>query len=90
MHPAWVRAVRDQCPELGVSFFFKQVGNNHTDWPGITSKGTDMTEWPFDLRIQEYPRSIGSLGLLSLQRFGSFYCWRAIIESFTNGENDDC
>jgi len=23
-------------------------------------------------------RSIGSLGLLSLQRFGSLYCWRAI------------
>ena len=55
MRPAWVRAVRDQCAELGVSFFFKQVGNNHTDWPGITSNGTDMTEWPLDLRIQEYP-----------------------------------
>jgi protein gp37 len=55
MRPAWVRAVRDQCAELGVSFFLEQVCNNHTDWPGITSKGTDLTEWPLDLRIQEYP-----------------------------------
>ena len=26
MHPAWVRAVRDQCGAVGVAFFFKQWG----------------------------------------------------------------
>lgn len=27
MHPAWVRALRDQCTDAGVPFFFKQYGS---------------------------------------------------------------
>jgi len=26
MHPDWVRAIRDQCQQAGVAFFFKQWG----------------------------------------------------------------
>lgn len=26
MHPAWARAIRDQCADAGVPFFFKQWG----------------------------------------------------------------
>jgi protein gp37 len=34
MHPDWARALRDQCTEVGVNFFFKQWGEyKPTPWP---------------------------------------------------------
>jgi protein gp37 len=56
MKPAWVRAVRDQCADLGIAFFMKQIGSNHDGWPtGIRGKGDDMDAWPKDLRIRQFP-----------------------------------
>ena len=52
MKPKWVRALRDECADLGIAFFLKQIGSNHPRWPAnIRGKGDDMGEWPKDLRI---------------------------------------
>jgi protein gp37 len=54
--PAWVRAVRDECADLGIAFFMKQIGDNHYGWPtNIRGKGQDMDEWPEDLRLRQFP-----------------------------------
>jgi hypothetical protein len=46
MKPAWIRAVRDECADLGIAFFMKQIGSNHDGWPmNIRSKGDDMDDW---------------------------------------------
>jgi protein gp37 len=56
MKPAWARAVRDECGDLGIAFFMKQIGSNHDGWPtGIRGKGDDMDEWPQDLRVRQFP-----------------------------------
>jgi protein gp37 len=53
----WVRAIQDECFDLGVKYFFKQAGSNV--WDGGRQlklrdrKGGDMAEWPEDLRIRE-------------------------------------
>jgi protein gp37 len=56
MKPAWARAVRDECADLDLAFFMKQVGSNHDGWPtNIRRKGDDMDEWPKDLRVRQFP-----------------------------------
>lgn len=50
------------CKEAGVSVFMKQAGSNPTNREGIPCphikhpKGADMSEWPEELRIREFPR----------------------------------
>jgi protein gp37 len=56
MHPQWVRQLRDQVHGAGLALFFKQVGSNRAQWPGVTGHGADPAQWPEDLRIQEFPR----------------------------------
>jgi protein gp37 len=56
MKRRWVREVRDECADLGIAFFMKQVGSNHHGWPAnISGKGHDMNEWPEDLRVRQFP-----------------------------------
>jgi protein gp37 len=56
MKPRWVRAVRDQCADLGIAFFMKQIGSNHRGWPtSIGGKGVEMDEWPKGLRVRRFP-----------------------------------
>jgi protein gp37 len=56
MKRRWVRDVRDECADLGIAFFMKQVGSNHHRWPmGIHGKGDDMSEWPKKFRIRQFP-----------------------------------
>ncbi len=55
MEAAWVRAVRDECADLGIAFFMKQIGSNHDGWPDIRGKGHDMDEWPEELRLRQFP-----------------------------------
>jgi protein gp37 len=53
----WVRAIQDECFDLGVKYFFKQAGSNV--WDGGRQlklrdrKGGDLSELPEDLRIRE-------------------------------------
>lgn len=42
MHPDWVREIRDQCVEAGVSFFFKQWGGIR---PKSGGRALDGREW---------------------------------------------
>jgi protein gp37 len=56
MHPDWARSLRDQCQDAGVAFFFKQIGTAWAKLHGCRdSHGGDMSEWPEDLRVREYP-----------------------------------
>lgn len=57
---AWARSVIAQCRVAGVACFVKQGG----DRPLIdgaplklTGKGGDMSEWPEDVRVREYPEA---------------------------------
>lgn len=57
MQRAWAELLRAQCAQVGIPFFFKQVGANRgPEWPGITGrKGDDPGQWPPDLRLQQFP-----------------------------------
>jgi protein gp37 len=56
MKPKWVRALRNDCADLGIAFFLKQIGSNHDRWPtNISGKGDDISEWPSDFRVREFP-----------------------------------
>jgi protein gp37 len=56
MKPAWVRSLLEECADLGIAFFMKQIGSNHDGWPmNVRGKGVDMDEWPQDLRVRQFP-----------------------------------
>jgi protein gp37 len=62
---AWARSIRDQCKAAGVPFFMKQIGARAIDGALgslVVStkhpKGGDPSEWPEDLRVQEFPTSL--------------------------------
>lgn len=44
----WARSLRDECAEAKVAFFMKQLG-------GHPNKRHDMSDFPDDLRIREFP-----------------------------------
>lgn len=48
MQLEWARSLRDQCQAAGVAYFFKQIG-------GHPDKRHDLTDFPEDLRIREFP-----------------------------------
>lgn len=59
---AWARSTIAQCRAAGVACFVKQLGpdpyNGHPNYylPMTDRKGGDMSEWPADLRVREFPR----------------------------------
>jgi len=52
---AWIRAIRDQCREAGVPLFCKQLGSVWAKANSADLKGGDISTWPMDVRIREYP-----------------------------------
>lgn len=62
---SWARSVVSQCRGAGVAVFVKQLGSNpeqHVSESAFGSlsevrarKGDDPSEWPRDLRVQEFP-----------------------------------
>jgi len=59
---AWARSVVRQCDDSGVPCFVKQLGATPLDSDVSLSpivlknrKGGDMTEWPRDLRVRQFP-----------------------------------
>lgn len=61
---SWIRSAVQQCAEAGVPVFVKQLGTKPRDSEakGLEQiirktdyKGADPSEWPADLRIQEFP-----------------------------------
>jgi protein gp37 len=67
MDLAWVRDIVQQCKTAGVSCFVKQIGAfpvsvdikvpNLERWRIVLNdrKGGDMSEWPEDLRVRQFP-----------------------------------
>jgi len=45
----WARLLRRECNEAGIAFFMKQLG-------GYPNKRHEMTDFPADLQIREFPR----------------------------------
>lgn len=59
---AWIRSIVEQCRSASVPCFVKQLGarpfDDPVDGPFITlrdKKGGDLSEWPADLRVREFP-----------------------------------
>src|SRR5262249_53087817 len=46
IRPEWVRAIRDQCADAGVPFFFKQWGGSTPKAGGRTLDGQQWSEMP--------------------------------------------
>lgn len=55
MDLAWARDLRDQCDELEIPFFMKQLGSATMRQLGGSGKGEALEDLPEDLRIREYP-----------------------------------
>ena len=58
---AWIRSIVQQCRVTGVPCFVKQLGARPVDASGDlllkSRKGADMSEWPLDLRVREFPEA---------------------------------
>ena len=63
MREDWVIQIRDQCNVADVPLFVKQMGES---WAQInkarSKKGGNMSEWPTDLQIRDYPLSVAATG----------------------------
>ncbi len=56
MQLSWARFLRDECKQYGVAFFMKQLGSVYARQHHLHHwKGEDITEFPPDLRMQEFP-----------------------------------
>lgn len=61
MDPGWVRDLYAQCVAHAVPFFFKQAGSVLAkEWSCSNKKGTNLDEFPEDLRVREYPADVSS------------------------------
>lgn len=70
MHLDWMRSLMAECRDAGTAVFVKQLGANVYTLPegsggddGVTQRvrlidrsGSDMAEWPPDLRVREFPQ----------------------------------
>ena len=63
MHEDWVIQIRDQCNTANVPLFVKQMGESWAKVNKVKSKkGGNMSEWPTNLRIRDYPESVAAAG----------------------------
>lgn len=61
----WIRSLVEQCHQAGIPTYVKQLGSNpvfsQVDYPThypcfhVSGKGADIDEFPYDLRIREFP-----------------------------------
>jgi hypothetical protein len=57
----WAKDLVGQCQAAGVPVFVKQLGAHPTNREGERcphikhKKGADMSEWPDELRVREFP-----------------------------------
>lgn len=60
-HTDWIANIVEQCARAGVPCFVKQLGANGYQLPGgyplKDRKGGDMSEWPADLRVRQFPKA---------------------------------
>ena len=62
MAEGWARNLVDECTESGTPVFVKQLGSVLGKQLGAGSKGGDMSAWPEDLRVREFPRATETIG----------------------------
>lgn len=56
MQLSWARSLRDECKQHDIAFFMKQLGSVYAREHGLhNAKGEEMSEFPIDLQIQEFP-----------------------------------
>lgn len=56
----WVREIRDKCRATNTAFFMKQMGSVWARKYHLTNRhGSEMSKWPEDLRIQDFPSTLG-------------------------------
>ncbi|MDQ4121693.1 MAG: phage Gp37/Gp68 family protein [Acidobacteriota bacterium] len=70
-HVSNIRSVVQQCKAAGVKVLVKQMGSNFIQINGLrqklkSGKGGDISEFPVDLRVREYPR-IAARGIEVIQ-----------------------
>lgn len=53
--PLWAHSVVGQCAAAGVPAFIKQMGSRPVGMSLRDKKGGDMSEWPEDLRVRQWP-----------------------------------
>jgi protein gp37 len=60
----WIRHLVQQCRESGVAVFIKQLGAKPRDGETLIRlkdrKGGDPNEWPPDLRVREWPKTMNA------------------------------
>jgi protein gp37 len=58
-HVGWIMGVIQQCREIGIPCFVKQLGANPVGvFEPTHSNGGDPEEWPDELRVREYPKEL--------------------------------
>lgn len=58
MDPVWAKDILDQCRRGRVPYFFKQKGGVLARELGCKDKeGKDLSEWPSEFRVQEFPET---------------------------------
>lgn len=61
--PSWALSAVTQCREAGVACFVKQLGAKPIGGIRLKSRhGSDPSEWPDELRVQEFPQNYQSDG----------------------------
>lgn len=56
MELSWCRDILDQCRSNGIKYHFKQKGSVLAQEMGCKDKaGKDISEWPAEFRVQEFP-----------------------------------
>ncbi len=59
MKRGWVLDLKEECKRHGVAFFMKQKGAIMAKELGCKdSKGSDISEWPIEFRVQEFPKPL--------------------------------
>jgi protein gp37 len=59
-HVGWIMGVIQQCREIGIPCFVKQLGANPVGvFEPTHTKGGDPEEWPEELRVREFPKELG-------------------------------
>jgi protein gp37 len=57
---AWALSIKNQCERASTSFYMKQLGSNavasFVSWDTKDRAGADPSEWPEDLKRQEFPK----------------------------------
>jgi protein gp37 len=64
MELSWARRLRDECKHYDIAFFMKQLGSVYAREHHLRNgKGEDITEFPDDLHVQEFPHLSLSHGI---------------------------